>query len=129
MEDPGDIPAEVRAFISSCIDTVEVVEILSLLVQSNRPWTVKAAGGELRLAENVVRAHVEMLGARGLVKITAGPEVSYQYAPKTSDLRRYAELLCEHYAKSPVTIIRFIAARPRRAAEGFADAFKLRGFK
>jgi predicted ArsR family transcriptional regulator len=124
-EPPPELPAELKAFLYSCIDEVEQVEILALLCRSDRAATAHAVAVDLGLSDHVARHHLETLVARGLLQIAIGAEVSYGYAPKSVQLRRYAELLTEYYATSRTAILRFITTSPRRAKR-FSDAFKLR---
>jgi predicted ArsR family transcriptional regulator len=122
---PDELPNELRAFIYSCIDSVEQAELLVLLCRSNRSWSTKAVAGELGLSDTAARHHLESLVARGLLHTTVGAEVSYSYAPKSADLRRYGDQLTEYYATARTAILRFIASSPRRVKR-FSDAFKLR---
>jgi predicted ArsR family transcriptional regulator len=122
---PGELPTELRAFIYSCIDAVEQVEILSLLMASTRPLSARSVASSLGLADASARHHLETLAARGLLQIGTGQELAYGYAPKTPDLRRYGDQLASYYARERTTVLRFIAANPRRLRR-FSDAFKLR---
>lgn len=124
-EPRNELPAELKAFLYSCVDTVEQVEILVLLCKSGRAATAHAVAADLGLSDQVAREHLETLAARGLLTIAVGAEVSYVYVPKSVQLRRYAEQLTEYYATSRTAILRFITTSPRRAKR-FSDAFKLR---
>lgn len=128
MDDPisDELPSELRAFLYSCIDAVEQVEILALLGPADRAWTVKGVAAELQISDAAVRHHLESLTARGLLHITVGQDVSYRYEPRSSTLRGYGDALVAHYARSRVTILRLIASNHRRSMKRFADAFKLR---
>ena len=123
--DPHDFPSDFRAFLYSCIDSVEQVEILALLCRSDHGWTARAAGAHLGLSDTIARHHLETLSARGLLQITIANEVTYSYRPKSVDLRRYGDQLAEYYATSRTALLHFIAMSPRRVKR-FADAFKLR---
>jgi len=123
---PDELPTELRAFLYSCIDGIEQVEILVLLSRSDRAWSTRAVAAELGLSDAAARHHLESLAARGLLQIAIAGDVSYSYAPKTADLRRYGNELIAYYASSRTTILRFIATSPRRSMKSFADAFKLR---
>jgi predicted ArsR family transcriptional regulator len=126
MSEPGgDLSPELRAFLYSCIDAVEQVELLAVVSQSGRSWTAHAVGQALGVTDTVARHHLETLAARGLLQITVGAELSYSYAPKTGELRRYADQLVERYATSRTAVLRFITSNPRRLKQ-FSDAFKLR---
>jgi predicted ArsR family transcriptional regulator len=120
------IPPELRAFLYSCIDSIEQVEILLLLQRTGRCWTARAVSVELVLPGPSARIHLETLAARGLLQVTIENEVAYRYAPRSAELRRYGDQLGEYYGHSPTQILRCIAATPRRALKHFADAFKLR---
>lgn len=123
---PDDLPTELRAFVFSCIDAVEQVEILALLCRSARAWNVRGVASALGLSDAAARHHLETLAARGLLQIVIAGEVSYSYAPKSAALRRYGDQLTDYYANSRTTILRLIATNPRRSVKRFADAFKLR---
>ena len=122
---PSELPNELKAFIYSCIDAVEQVEMLSLLAGAAQPLTTRAVAGELGIADPAARHHLETLTARGLLQTEVAADVRYRYAPKSADLRRYADDLVRFYGASRTTILRFIASSPRRV-KGFSDAFKLR---
>jgi len=122
---PEDLAPELRAFLYSCIDAVEQVEILMLLRRSEKVWTSRAVTTELSLSEAVTRRHLEVLTARGLLHVQAESEVSYQFGPRTAELSRYAGLLAEHYARDRGAVLRFVSTSSRRT-KSFADAFKLR---
>ena len=120
-----ELPPELRAFLYSCIDDVEQVEILVLLCREGKPWTARATGGHLGLSDAVARHHLETLTARGLLQISVAAEVRYFYAPKNAELRRYADQLSEQFATARMAIVRFVASHSRRL-KPFSDAFKLR---
>lgn len=127
MADPveRELPNELKAFLFSCIDAVEQVEIVVLLCRANRPLNARAVATELGVSDPLARHHLESLVARGLLSTAVGNEVSYSYAPRSAELRRYADQLVEYYGSARTTILRFIASSPRRVKR-FADAFKLR---
>ena len=120
-----ELPPELRAFLYSCIDNVEQVEILVLLCRENGPWTARATAAHLGLPDAVARHHLETLAARGLLQISVAAEVLYFYAPKNAELRRYADQLSAQFATARMGIMRFVASHSRRL-KPFSDAFKLR---
>jgi DNA-binding transcriptional ArsR family regulator len=124
---PADeLPAEVKAFLFACIEAVEEIEILDLLARDSGEVTARAVSETLGLPHASARHYLEILTARGLLRVNIGAGVSYAYSPKSPDLQRYCDRLLEHYARSRTPILRLIAAGPRRSAKRFADAFKLR---
>jgi DNA-binding IclR family transcriptional regulator len=127
MDTPArdELPAELRAFLYSCIDSIEQVEILMTLRTAGRGCTTRAVASSLGLAEPAVRSHLETLTARGLLHAEPGSEVTYAFQPKTPALARYADLLAGHHANARTAVLRFVATSSRRT-RSFADAFKLR---
>jgi hypothetical protein len=123
---PDELPNELRAFLYSCIDAVEQVEILVLLRRTQSGLTTRAVAAELGVPDPAARHHLETLAARGLLQPVIGQEVSYRYAPKTTHLRRYGDQLLDHYRSSRTAILRLIASSPRGSVKRFANAFKLR---
>jgi predicted ArsR family transcriptional regulator len=121
----SELPTELRAFLYSCIDSVEQLEILMLLCRDSGPWTARATAERLGFSDVLTRGHLETLSARGLLQIAVAADVLYAYSPKNAELRRYADQLSEHYARARTAIMRFVASNPRRLKR-FADAFKLR---
>jgi hypothetical protein len=122
---PEGLPAELKAFLFSCVDSVEQLETLTLVGRSGEGWTAHAVGERLGLSDLAARHHLETLAARGLLQISVGEEVSYSYGPKTTELRRYADLLFARYAERRGDVLRFVAASPGRLKQ-FSKAFKLR---
>jgi hypothetical protein len=125
MVGQDELSPELRAFLYSCIDAIEQLEMLLLLHRSGRPWTTHLVAAELGLADIATRAGLETLTARGLLSAKAGDEVTYRFDPRTPELARYASLLAETYATSRGAVLRFVASRAPRT-RSFADAFKLR---
>jgi DNA-binding IclR family transcriptional regulator len=120
---PVNLPADLRAFLYSCIESVGQVEALIRLRMAGKPASVRELAPNLGLPPAVVRRDLESLTARGLLRADVGDEVSYRYAPASPDLARFADLVATHYAGNREAIVRFISAR---AARTFADAFKIR---
>jgi DNA-binding IclR family transcriptional regulator len=120
-----ELSPELRAFLYSCIDAIEQLEMLVLLRRSGQPWTTRAVAAELGLTDVQTRASLETLTARGLLAARAGNEVTYKFEPRTPALARYADLLAEAFATSRSAVVRFVATTSRRT-KSFSDAFKLR---
>ena len=117
---------ELRAFIYSCIDSVEQVQVLDLLSSTDAAWTARRVAERASLSDAVARHHLESMAARGLVSITVAGELSYRYAPKSEALRRYGDLLVAQYRRAPMSVIRLIASNVAPSVKRIADAFRLR---
>src|SRR6185312_5170991 len=124
MDTPGpELPAELRAFLYSCIDSVEQVELLLQLRMARTALSAPQLAAHTGIAHAAARRHLETLLVRGLLRADVGDQVLYRYAPETPELRKYAELLDEYYSSHRDAVLRAISSR---AARTFADAFKFR---
>lgn len=125
-ETPGELPSELRAFLHSCIESIDQVELLMMLRGSDRFRTARDVASEFRMTPAHARRDLETLSARGLLEVRVGEETSYRYQPKTDDLARYCDLLAQHYIRSRQAVLGFVATESRLSVKRFADAFKLR---
>jgi len=125
-ETPGNLPAELRAFLHSCIESIGQVELLMLLRGSQRMRTAREVASELNVTPATARRDLETLAARGLLEVRVGQETSYRYGPKSDDLSRYCDLLAQHYVTSRAAVLGFVATDSRLSIKRFSDAFKLR---
>jgi hypothetical protein len=123
----GDLPSELRAFLHSCIDSIEQVEILMIIRGSDRFRTAREVGPELGMPVAAARRDLETLAARGLLEVRVSEnEIGYRYGPKTPDLARYADLLAQHYITARPAVLGFVARESSQSIKRFADAFRLR---
>jgi hypothetical protein len=51
METPGVPPSELRAFLHTCIDGIEHIDILLILRDSDRAWTTREVAAAIRVSE------------------------------------------------------------------------------
>jgi hypothetical protein len=120
------ISAELRAFIYSCFDAAEQVELLVWLQRSAESATARAAAQACAISDGTVRHHLETLAARGLLQIAVGEETTYRFAPKRAELQAYAEALVAAYAESRTAVMRLVVTNPLRSARRIAGAFTFR---
>jgi hypothetical protein len=119
------LPSELRAFLYSCIESIEQVELLMILRGSDLWRSTRDVAEDLHVPLAAARRDLDILTARGLLEVSVAEETRYRYRPKTDDLARYGDLLARHYVTSRHLIFKAITeARP--AVKRFADAFKLR---
>ena len=118
-----ELPAELRAFLYSCVDSVEQVELLLQLRMARTALSARQLAAQTAMAPTAVRRHLETLVVRGLLRADVAEQVMYRYAPETPELRKYAELLDEYYSSHRDAVLRAISSR---AARTFANAFKFR---
>jgi hypothetical protein len=131
MQPPGSLPAEVRHFVYTVFDSIEQLEILVRLKAVSGGWTVRDASRSVGATPEVVRASLEALVARGLLKVRVAepsePSV-YWYEPRNPAFLTYVDVLVQHYDTDRTEVVELIASGQRRLRQ-FADAFKLRGPK
>jgi hypothetical protein len=123
---PSELPSELRAFLHTCIETIEQVELLMVLRGSSRMRTARAAALELGMDVARARADLETLAARGLLAVRVGDEIEYLYRPKSKELARYCDLLAQHYVTSRAALMGYVATMSRLSIKRFADAFRFR---
>jgi hypothetical protein len=123
---PTTIAPELRAFIYSCFDAVEQVELLVLLQRAAEPLTARAAAQACAMNDAATRHHLETLAARGLLQIAVDRETTYRFAPKRAELRAYADALVVAYEGSRTAIMRLVVTNPLRSARRIAGAFTFR---
>jgi predicted DNA-binding transcriptional regulator len=128
METPRrtGLPAHLCAFLYSCIDSIDQLDVLLLLQASGRPWTVREVGRELGIVDGHVRLYLESLAARGLVRVAVDRDLTYIYQPASSALRVWCEDLAAHVASARADVIMFVAGLPPLSIRAFAKAFTLR---
>lgn len=122
------LPVGLRAFLHSCIESIEQVEVLMLLRGSNRARSVRDVSTMLRVPTATARKDLDTLAARGLLEVRVGvdEETTYLYRPKSEDLGRHCDALAEYYVTSRQAVFGFVATTSRLSIKQFSDAFKLR---
>jgi predicted ArsR family transcriptional regulator len=124
-EQEGTLPPELRAFLHSCIDSIQQIELLLLMRGSERMRTARDIAAELGIPVPGARHDVESLAARGLLEVKVGEEIAYRYKPKTDDLAKYSDQLARYYITARQAVLGFVAAESRRSIKRFSDAFRL----
>jgi hypothetical protein len=111
------IPDDVKRFIDGCIETVDQVEILSVLSgQPELVWEAASLAREAEVAAANVAAELAALHARGLLAAEKrGAGTVYRYGPATEELAGLVARLLEVYRERPVSAIKAIYARPKDA--------------
>ncbi|MDQ7247649.1 hypothetical protein [Dongia sedimenti] len=116
------IPADLRDFITKCIDSVGQLEALLLLRDSaDEAWGVAALAKRLYVNEAEATAILIHLVGQGLVGQQDG---LYRYV-RQSEQAATIDRLAEAYARQLIPITNLIHAKPRRI-RAFADAFKIK---
>jgi DNA-binding transcriptional MocR family regulator len=120
------LPAELRAFLHTCIESIEQVELLLMMRGSERVRSARDIAEDLGVPIAVARRDVETLAARGLLEVHVGEEITYRFKPKREDLANYCDLLAQYYITARHAVLGFVAAESRLSIKRFSDAFRLR---
>ena len=119
--------SELDQFIASNIQTVEEVEILSLLSRSPETyWSADAIAQHLGLKPELVAGRARELERRRLVKAGESGPV-FRYGPADDALRRMVERLVVEYRERRIGVINAIYSANLTRLRSFADSFKLGG--
>ena len=123
MPESHDFSDEVTAFLTSCIDSVEQVEILLLLrATSERSWTIDELSQHFRSSPYSIKLRLASLEANHLVS-SDHVRVRYSAQPKDDVL---VQRLANLYGERRPAVIERIFGRRSDPIQSFANAFRLR---
>lgn len=116
-----DLPDLIRTHLPS----VWSLELLLLVRrQRDRAWTVQELTDELRASLPIVVSALDAFKRSGLV--AHDDDGRYRYAPASTFLAEFGDLVERQYRERPVAVINLIAA-PEDRLQQLADAFRFRG--
>jgi hypothetical protein len=122
-----EVPPLVRAFVAAHLRSLEELQLLVLLVQSeDRWWDADSASRELLVPLRAARIALDRLASRNLLDIRITGDVRYQFRPGTDDLRMAAIACCDAYRANPLAVTTLASGAARRGLQDFADAFRIR---
>lgn len=131
----GALTDRIRNFVEHYVFAVEHLEVMLLLEASpEAAFTADEVYGKILSSRGSITAWLETMVEHGLAaKMSPGQEVpTYQFAPRTPELREYMQELAQVYQAYPVRVIEVIYHPGRRQqgpqdpAQSFANAFKFR---
>ncbi len=109
------IPSAVQRFIAEQITTVERLEILLLLAERARAWTLAELEQRFRTTTDSIRRNLSALASEGLVEKLTEPVSAYRYCAE-EDADEVVKKLAALYRNRRVTVIEMIYARRERAS-------------
>ena len=123
-----NIPERVRRLVHEHLPSMEHVELLLLLVNSEKEGFLPSdAAKQLGVDSELTARRLADLVNSGLAVKEGPPGLErYRYHPSDLDLRQAVEQLVDAYRTRPVSLIRVVYERPPESAQRFADAFRLR---
>ncbi len=123
----GGVDPELAAFIEAAIPSVWALETLILLKRdSGSAWTADQLVAEMRASTTLVANCLTALQRAGLVLEQQG---AVRYAPAAPALAVLSDRLQDTYRERPVSVVNIIAKRRADPLKGFADSFRLGGWK
>lgn len=115
------------AFIEGAFPSVWALEtLLALRADRESRWTSERLVTELRASGPLVNDCLTVLARGGLVATT---EDGVRYAPANVRLAALCDRLEAAYRERPVSVTKAVTARRTDALKGFADSFRLGGWK
>ena len=121
------LPPTIETFLRDHVETLQELELLTVLINAPDRWWDAAAVGRLIGADPAAtRAALERLASRNLLAITISSEVRYRFQPGTPALRHAADAFAEALRTHGLAVYRFVAGTSNRAIRDFADAFRFR---
>lgn len=118
---------ELRAFIEAAFPTVWALEtMLRLHREPERSWTPEGLVADLRASGPLVDDCLASLERAGLIAQLDG---SWRYRPASRTLGELVDRLALTYAERPFSVTGVITRRGSGALKGFADSFRLGGWK
>ena len=120
------VPNKLRRFVLANALTIPDIEAL-LIFRASRDSARDAADLAARLYVSETRAInvIEVLISLGAI-VSADEAARYRYAPKSPDLAAVLDLLETVYTRHLVEMTTLVHATEAKAAQDFADAFRIR---
>ena len=122
-----EIPSELLAFLHSCIDSVEQLQILLLLSRDNSYRTVEEISRELRSTPASVQKRLQDLKMRNVLADNAfGEKGAIRLSASSPEVAKTILALATLYRQRPHRVIAQIFANPPAPLQSFAESFKIK---
>jgi len=117
------MPVELEELLARHMSSMDHVALLLAARESEAtPATLAGLAAKARIEPDVAERVLRELVASRLLR---REDELYHYAP-SAEARAGVDALAEMNRTKPVTLIRAVYERPARAAQSFADAFRIR---
>lgn len=123
----GNIPDDVRRFISACVPSVPVLEALLLMREERHVWNPELLSRRLYADEDACRKVLDALARVGIA-LKDGSQEMYRYQPP-QELAHTLDALAQCYGKCLVEVTALIHSRVDKRARQLSDAFSWRSDK
>jgi hypothetical protein len=123
----ADLPTEAKQFLRTHIQSLEQLEILSLMVaHRDREWTARAIYEAILSNEKSIGARLVHFEISGLVVCSASTPAAYRYEPRTPELEAGARATLQAFRDRRVLVTETIFRPDSDPAKSFADAFRFK---
>lgn len=113
---------EIVAFVRLCIDSVETIEVLGLLLEfPDRAWTPELLSREIRSSAGSVAKRLDALMAS---RVIIHDEKESRYLPASAIMEKMVRELIAFYRLRPHRVMEILYSKPDTAMQSFADAFR-----
>jgi hypothetical protein len=121
----GDVPEDVRQFVSRNIQSLEQLEVLLLIsALPDRDWTVDAVYQVVQTNRALVEKRMnEVADSRFLIRT---PEGAFRYAPESESIARQVANTAGFYKLSRHKIVELIYSSPPDDILKFSNAFRFK---
>ena len=121
----GDIPADVRRFLSRHIRSLEQLEVLLLVgALPDRDWTVDSVFQVVQTNRPLVQQRLDDFVRDGLMM--RQPDGTFRYAPKNDELARGVAATAGFYKLSRHKVVELIYSPKKDDIQQFSDAFRFK---
>lgn len=118
-------PSEaVLKFVDQHVESIEHLEILLLLSESERDWGASEIFQLIQSSPASIEQRLASLRNAGL--LTESSPGRFQFSPANDETRQVVKDLAEAYRERRVRIIEAIYSRKTDAVQTFADAFRFK---
>jgi hypothetical protein len=130
-ESGRQLPAGVRQFLETHVDSFEQLEVLLLLhAAPDQEFTAGDVSKRLSIAADLAETTLSALQRSGLVAVRRGNGRLYKFSARPAELGSVVDDLARTYQRDATPVVRLIAERAMdrvrtSAARLFADAFRL----
>lgn len=121
------IPEDVRRFVLTSIPSVPFLEALLIFhAKPDASLSVPEIARALYLQPPTAAELMKELCLAGLLTVCEPRNDAYRYAPIDANLARLVDRLASAYSEDLIGITNLIHGASRKAAQSFADAFRIR---
>jgi DNA-binding IclR family transcriptional regulator len=126
MNNSAAIPASVTRFVRDHVWSLDQLELLLLLQQSDKWWDAASVARELGMDTASARRMLERFASQNLLAIAVTGDVRYRFQPGEARLREAADAFLDCYRTNRLAVLRLVTGQVTQPISDFAEAFRIR---